>query len=90
MLLYRLPRWCGQSRWSLRSEHFLFVRLLPMFVFSLKGPIHPARTTVTEDGSLGPAVQVVSDSFSALADLSIPGGLVHEIRFLLFQINYAW
>ena len=61
-----------------------------MFVFSLKGPIHPARTTATEDGSLGPTVQVVSDYFSALDDLSAPGGLVLEIWFLLFQINYAW
>ena len=32
-----------------------------MFVFSLKGPIHPARTTVTENGSVGPAIQVVSE-----------------------------
>ena len=32
-----------------------------MFVISLKGPIHPARTTVTENGSIGPPAQIVSD-----------------------------
>ena len=47
-----------------------------------------------------PAVQVRSvyfvldtayfSTFSALADLLVPGGLVLEVRFLLFQVNYAW
>lgn len=71
-----------------------------MFVFSFKGLIHPARTADTKNASIGPAVQIISVhfvldivaffTFSALADLLVPGSLVLEIRSFSFQVNYAW
>ena len=59
MLLYLLYGSYEQIHWSLSPKRFFSSKLLWMFVFSLEGPLHPARAAVTEKAFTRPAIQVM-------------------------------